>query len=95
MFEKIFDKNSVKWSDDAHFNLMLIDGALNHANKMLARRGWISLNDVYTLLGFPLEIEAQVIGWKIGSCSDFVTFECVEDGSDRIKIIFKNTVKLI
>ena len=87
MIEKIFDKRSVKWSTDAQFNLLLINSVANHANQMLARRGWISLNDVYTLLGFPLEIEAQIIGWKIGG---FVEFECEEcEDHDRIKIKFK------
>jgi len=95
MLEKIFDKNSVKWTDDAQFNLMLINSVLNYANNLLARRGWISLNDVYTLLGFPLEIEAQIIGWKSGTIGEFVDFECIEDGTDQVKIIFKNTVKLI
>lgn len=94
MIEKIFDKRSVKWSTDAQFNLLLINSVANHANQMLARRGWISLNDVYTLLGFPLEIEAQIIGWKMGT--GFVEFECEEcEDHDRIKIKFKNIVKLI
>lgn len=96
MIEKIFDKRSVKWSTDAQFNLLLINRVANYANQMLARRGWISLNDVYTLLGFPLEIEAQIVGWKMGTCYDFVEFECEEcEDHDRIKIKFKNIVKLI
>ena len=66
-------------------------------NDRLITLGWISLNEVYDLLGFPRELEAQVLGWKFTGKKDgeLIEFETIEESGSRIRIIFKNIVKLI
>lgn len=76
---------------------MFINSNLCWMNERLEILGWISLNEVYESLGFPRELEAQVLGWKITDKKDrgFIEFETIEESGSRIKIIFKNIVKLL
>lgn len=94
---KIVDKNCIEgWSDDSWYNLMIINHVVSKANDMLRIRGWISLNEVYLWLGLPLELNAQIVGWKFtdGRDQDYVWISAVGEDSN-IKITFKNIVDLL
>lgn len=97
MVEKIFDENCIGWSRDTRHNMMFITHNIIYANDRLRILGWISLNEVYDLLGFPRELEAQVIGWKFTGEKDneCIEIETIEEQESSIKIIFKNIVKLL
>ena len=97
MYEKIFDEHCFGCKKDTKYNLMFITNNLHYINDKLMILGWISLNEVYDLLGFPRDLEAQVVGWKITGEKDGeqIEFETIEEDGSRIKIIFKNIIKLI
>ena len=97
MYEKIFDDCCYGWSRDVRSNLMFINSNLHWMNDRLITLGWISLNEVYESLGFPRELEAQVLGWKFTGKKDgeLIEFETIEESGSRIRIIFKNIIKLI
>lgn len=97
MIEKIFDESCSGWCRDVKSSLMFINSNLCWMNERLENLGWISLNEVYDSLGFPRELEAQVLGWKITGEKNrgFIEFETIEESGSRIKIIFKNIVKLL
>lgn len=97
MYEKTFDENCAYWSRNTAHNMMFIMSNVNYANNRLRILGWISLNEVYDLLGFPRELEAQVIGWKFTGEKDneCVEIEAIEEQGSSVKIIFKNIVKLL
>lgn len=54
---------SVEWKNDSASNLFFLKSQQNYANDLLHVRGWVSLNDVYEMLGFDRIPEGQVIGW--------------------------------
>ena len=97
MYEKTFDDCCCGWCGDVRSNLMFINSNLHWMNDRLITLGWISLNEVYDSLGFPRELEAQVLGWKFTGKKDgeLIEFETIEESGSRIRIIFKNIVKLI
>lgn len=97
MVEKIFDENCISWSRDTRHNMMFITHNVIYANDRLRILGWISLNEVYDLLGFPRELEAQIIGWKFTGEKDneCIEIETIEEQDSSIKIMFKNIVKLL
>lgn len=97
MYEKIFDDSCIGWSRDTRHSMMFITSQLYYANDKLRILGWMSLNEVYDLLGFPRELEAQVIGWKFTGEKDneCIEIETIEEQGSSIKIIFKNIVKLL
>ena len=77
---------------------MIVNHNQNYANDFLQCNGWISLNDVFKLFGFPLTLEGQIIGWKIDDKLDetnCVIFDILEGDSQNITIEFKNLVKLL
>ena len=97
MYEKTFDDCCSGWCRDVRNNLMFINRNLHWMNDRLITLGWISLNEVYESLGFPRELEAQVLGWKFTGKKDreLIEFETIEESGSRIRIIFKNIIKLI
>lgn len=97
MVEKIFDRECLAWKNNAQYCIRFITRNIVFANDKLRIRGWISLNDVYDLLGLPRELEAQIIGWKFTGEKNHecIEFETIEEQNSSIRIIFKNTVKLL
>ena len=62
-YARIFDETNELWVNDAEQNLMLIKNAQCLANNALRRKGYLWLNEVYELLGFPASGAGQVVGW--------------------------------
>ena len=54
---------SIEWKNDSASNLFFLKSQQNYANDLLHVRGWVSLNEVYEMLGFDRIPEGQVIGW--------------------------------
>ena len=97
-YSKIFDRNCSPWTNDQDYNIMVIKCMERHVNDKLRILGWISLNEVYDLLGFPRELEAQNVGWKISDIYDrnqYAKFEIYMETDSIIRIVFLNVVKLL
>ncbi len=54
---------SREWTNDSATNLFFLKERQNWANDKLHAYGWLSLNDVYDMLGFDRIPEGQVLGW--------------------------------
>lgn len=77
---------------------MMVRQAEIYINDKLRITGWVSLNEVYETLGFPRELEAQIVGWKISNVNDYqhyVEFGIFPQEEFDIKIVFLNMVKLL
>lgn len=54
---------STEFTNDSATNLFFLKSTQGWANDKLHAEGWLSLNDVYSALGFDKIPEGQVIGW--------------------------------
>lgn len=62
-FARIFDDGCTGWEKDAEHNLYFLKQQQNWANEKLKARGYLFLNEVYEMLGFPITRAGQSVGW--------------------------------
>jgi hypothetical protein len=62
-FSRIFDCGNPGWRDNAEDNLFFLIQQQNWANEKLRSKGYLFLNDVYDMLGFPRNKAGQIVGW--------------------------------
>lgn len=62
-FARCFDSISPYWEKDSCYNLTFLTTQQTHANNLLRANGYLYLNDVYELLGFPKTRVGQYVGW--------------------------------
>lgn len=51
------------WEETPEYNLMFLKAQQQYANDLLHTKGYLYLNDVYKMLGFPESKAGQVVGW--------------------------------
>lgn len=68
-FAVIYDDGCAGWTKDPEDNKFFLIQQQRYANERLKRRGYLSLNEVYELLGFPSIKAGQVVGW-LYDCKD-------------------------
>ena len=90
---KIWYEGNPGWSKDPEFNLMYLKKQQAYANDLLKSRGYLFLNEVYEILGFPRTAAGQQIGWiydeKHPIGDNFVDFG-IYDIHDEQKVNFVN-----
>lgn len=63
LYARCFDETCRGWERDANQNRFFLHQQQAWANDKLQERGYLSLNDVYEALGFPMTAEGAVVGW--------------------------------
>ena len=63
IYAKIFDEANSNWSRNPGSNLTFLRAQQQFANDKLRAEGYLFLNDVYQMLGFPRTTEGQIVGW--------------------------------
>lgn len=78
-YARFFDEGSPNWQKNAEYNRLHIQCQQNYANNMLQARGYLFLNEVYTMLGINMSSAGQAVGWFLNSDGDnFVDFGIFE-----------------
>ena len=62
-YARCYDAGCIGWEKDAEKNLYFLKCQQRYANDILKIRKWVTLNDVYDMLGFPRSQAGQVVGW--------------------------------
>lgn len=62
-FARFFDETSTAWVKNAEYNLKFLKDQEAYANHILKSRGYITLNEVYRMLGMNETQAGMVIGW--------------------------------
>lgn len=82
VYARIFDETCPAWSRNPTANLTFLRAQQNYANDKLRADGYLFLNDVYQMLGFPRSSEGQIVGWiydpsnsEIDSMVDFGIYD--------------------
>ena len=69
-YARCFDEYCTGWRNDAEYNRSFLRQMQAWANNKLQSQGYLYLNDVYEMLGFPKTKAGQVVGWIYGDKSD-------------------------
>lgn len=62
-FARIYDDGCRGWCKDPELNMLFLRRQQDAANEMLKARGYLFLNDVYEMLGFPKTKAGFMFGW--------------------------------
>lgn len=68
-YARCFDEYCTGWRNDAEYNKSFLRQMEAWANNKLQTQGFLYLNDVYEMLGFPKTKMGQVVGWIYGDKS--------------------------
>ena len=92
-YARIYDDGNIGWTKDPQANLIFLKGQQRFCDELLKTRGYLFLNEVYELLGYPKTWYGQVIGWiydeKNPIGDNFVDFG-IYDPNDKAKSRFIN-----
>lgn len=70
---RVFDEACYGWERNHEYNLRFIRCQQQYANDILNKKGFIFLNEVYTMFGLPPSKAGQIVGWIKGE-GKFVDF---------------------
>lgn len=62
-YSRLFYEGNPGWDNDPRFTRMYLLSQLKYANTLLKKRGYLTLNEVYKMLGFSLIPDGQIMGW--------------------------------
>ena len=62
-FARIYDDGNIGWTKDPQANFTFLKCQQTAATQRLKKQGYLTVNDVYEMLGFPKTKEGQVAGW--------------------------------
>lgn len=71
MTSAVFDESNPNWSDQPGQNMMFLKSVQDFANDELRAQGYLTLNEVYKLLGFEQTEEGALSGWTKDAFVDF------------------------
>ena len=89
-YARFFEESSDQWKKDSEYNLMFLRQQQDYANELLQKRGYLFLNDVYSMLGIPKTKAGQIVGWKWNSSGDNYVDFGIYDVTDERKRAFVN-----
>lgn len=93
-FARVFEEaTSWEWDRNVDVNAISLLQKQRYANDLLKSRGWLFLNEVYTMLGFPITPYGQDVGWiytKDNECGDnvvdFGLYKAFKPGSNQTRL---------
>ena len=100
-YARCFDEYCTGWRNDNEYNRKFLIQMQAWANNKLQTQGYLYLNDVYEMLGFPKSKAGQVVGWiydktgKIGKGDSYVDFGIYEFGREKTRDFYNLREKSI
>ena len=86
-YAKFFDELSDYWEKDPEYNLMFLRSQEAYANEKLKAKGYLFLNEVYSMLGIQETKAGQMIGWvydpEVEHKIDFGIYDLYRDSNRR------------
>ena len=84
-YSRIFDETSDAWSPSPEYNKTYILCKEQEANDKLRMRGWLTLAEVYEMLGFEATEASLAVGWVLGNGEDVVKFNIFDVYNDATR----------
>lgn len=89
VYARVFDETCPEYVKDSEYNRSFLYRREKEANIRLKAEGYLTLNDVYEMIGFPRTRAGQFVGWyynehdsKANNCVDFGLTE-IREASQR------------
>lgn len=95
-YARVFEATNNNWSPNPSTNLFWLRSQENYANEKLQADGFLFLNDVYQMLGFPRTSEGQILGWVFDPNNvdhdgdnhvDFGIYDLLYKGEEKVEFI--------
>lgn len=76
-YARLFDETNPMWRKDHVYNMQFLRYQQNYANDILRGRGFLTLNEVYEMLGMEHSTAGFIVGWIYGKGGqdNFVDFD--------------------
>lgn len=74
MYFRVFDDTNLNCGKTPELSRAWLRGQQNYANDLLHAHGYLFLNTVYRMLGFPETEAGQIVGWIDGMGDSYVSF---------------------
>lgn len=89
MYSVFFDDGNIGWSKNPELNKVFLIQQQEAANFRLKTEGFLSLNDVYKMIGAPLTYYGQVAGWVYSDDPDsgdnYVSFGLFDNENEKAR----------
>lgn len=89
MYSVFFDDGNIGWSKNAELNKVFLIQQQEAANLRLNTEGWLSLNEVYKMIGAPQTAYGQFAGWVYSDDPDsgdnFVSFGIFDNENEKAR----------
>lgn len=67
-YARFFDNGSKGWSPDSYSRMVFLQAQQREANRRLYQKGWLSLNEVLSMLDIPQDRSAgMIVGWDLNA----------------------------
>lgn len=88
-FGMIFDSRNPNWSKNSEVNALFLRAAQQFVNQKLMVAGFVFLNEVYEVLGYPRTAQGQIQGWFWEQGSQIIDFDYAESGDEEGSITIR------
>lgn len=95
LYARIFDDGNLNWTNDPVYNLSFLRDVQNVANRIYNDQGFLLLNDVYKMLGFPATSYGCIVGWYKGIGDDVIDFGIYDARNARARDFVNGCEKVI
>ena len=98
-YSRIFDECNPNWKGICAYNELFLHSQQNICNNLLGARGWLTLNEVYDMLGYEPVDYGFVVGWVKGGDGNGVVdfnlepYSCHSKDSYKLSYLLDFNVK--
>lgn len=97
-YARYFDEACSGWTKDPEYNLTFLRVQQRYANDLLKQRGYVFLNEIYSMLGMPHTKAGQLVGWvydeKNPIGDNFVDFGIYKLGNENFVNGYERSILL-
>jgi hypothetical protein len=74
IYARWFDDSCAAWQKQPQYNRLFLECQQNYANDLLRAKGWVTLNEVYEMLGMKRSQAGMVVGWVLDDGDGYIDF---------------------
>ena len=94
---RVFDESCLGWCSDRVQTIWYLQQRRNEAQTLFENQGFLFLNDVYKMLGYPLTQAGQILGWLKNSENGdgYISFGIENIDDENVRMFRNGKVKYV